>query len=103
MIRNCDECGQRYEADERNLKRGWGFCCSKSCAASKREKSRPGYNPIKVQQNNIRRVLWNAGLSNDCLRTPEGYRIKNGVAYDEFDDPVYVIDPYEESVDHGQE
>ena len=38
MKRNCDICGEPYEADERNLKRGWGLCCSKRCAAKKRER-----------------------------------------------------------------
>jgi len=38
--RNCDNCGNTYDADTRNLKRGWGLCCSKSCAATKREKKR---------------------------------------------------------------
>lgn len=36
MKRNCDFCGKEYEADNRNLKRGWGLCCSKSCAAKLR-------------------------------------------------------------------
>jgi len=35
--RNCDYCRDSYEADKRNLKRGWGLCCSKRCAALKRE------------------------------------------------------------------
>ena len=39
--RKCDNCGEEYMADTRNLRRGWGLCCSKSCAASKREKSKP--------------------------------------------------------------
>lgn len=58
MKRKCDNCGKQYTADDRNLKRGWGLCCSKSCAASKREKSKPGYNPIKVAINNERRENW---------------------------------------------
>lgn len=37
MKRKCDHCKKEYEADMRNLKRGWGLCCSKSCAAKKRE------------------------------------------------------------------
>lgn len=57
--RNCDCCSKEYKADTRNLKRGWGLCCSKSCAAKKREMSRPGYNPERVKKNNIRRILWN--------------------------------------------
>ena len=56
---NCDNCGIEYEADTRNLNRGWGLCCSKSCAASKREKSKPSYNPERVKANNIRRDNWN--------------------------------------------
>ena len=37
--RKCDNCGEEYMADNRNLKRGWGLCCSKRCAAKKREKA----------------------------------------------------------------
>lgn len=36
--RKCNICGKSYLADERNIKRGWGLCCSKSCAAKKRER-----------------------------------------------------------------
>lgn len=50
--------GNEYYADVRNLKRGWGLCCSKSCAAEKREKSKPGYNPKRVAINNVRRQFW---------------------------------------------
>lgn len=57
--RKCDNCGRTYYADTRDLKRGWGLCCSKSCAAEKREKSKPGYNSSRVALNNIRRELWN--------------------------------------------
>lgn len=57
--RKCDNCGKTYYADTRDLKRGWGLCCSKSCAAEKREKSKPGYNPSRVALNNILRELWN--------------------------------------------
>lgn len=37
IFRACDYCGNVYIVDKRNLNRGWGLCCSKSCAASKRE------------------------------------------------------------------
>lgn len=40
MKRNCDYCGTEYEADMRNINRGWGLCCSKKCAANKREQDR---------------------------------------------------------------
>lgn len=56
--RNCDNCDKEYLADNRNLKRGWGLCCSKSCAAKKREKSKPDYNPERVSLNNLRREHW---------------------------------------------
>lgn len=54
--RNCDNCGKSYMADNRNLRRGWGLCCSKSCAASKREKARPDYDPKVVAHNNLKRA-----------------------------------------------
>jgi hypothetical protein len=117
MRRNCDNCGKEYEADERNLRRGWGLCCSKSCAAKKREKSRPDYDPVKVTENNFRRANWNnpdfmpesVKIDKNYLRfgqsapniiggsgiisgiTSEGYRIMDGVAYDEWDAPVYDV------------
>ncbi len=87
-IRNCDYCGKEYHADNRNLKRGWGLTCSKSCAAKKREMSKPNYNPERVKRNNERRANWNKNRS----RTSEGYVVKNGTAYDEFGYPVYDID-----------
>lgn len=59
MKRKCDVCGKEYNADERNIKRGWGLCCSKSCAAKKREKRKPSYNAERVKENNIRRARWN--------------------------------------------
>lgn len=56
--RNCDNCGKEYNADTRNLRRGWGRCCCKSCAAQLREKNKPGYNPERVAVNNARRKFW---------------------------------------------
>jgi hypothetical protein len=104
--RNCDNCNIEYLADQRNLKRGWGLCCSKSCAASKREKSKPSYNIATVQKNNTKRAIWN--LSKNAPNvvggsgivtgyTSEGYRVMDGIAYDEFDCEVYAIDIYEEN------
>ncbi len=66
MKRKCDNCGREYNADERNIKRGWGLCCSKSCAAKKREKGKPSYNAKRVKENNIRRSNWVAPY--DSLR-----------------------------------
>ena len=94
--RNCDECGNEYKADERNLKRGWGLCCSKSCAAKNREKSNPTYNPETVAKNNERRKNWNIKDSNEYgdfkgRYTSEGYRIYGDTAVNESDEPVYQI------------
>lgn len=35
----CENCGRPFQADTRNVARGWGKCCSKSCAAYLREKT----------------------------------------------------------------
>ncbi len=35
-FRQCDHCKELYQPDLRNIKRGWGLCCSKSCAAKRR-------------------------------------------------------------------
>lgn len=51
--RNCDYCGKEYVAESRDIKRGWGLCCSKSCSAKKRETSRPNYDVKRVERNNI--------------------------------------------------
>lgn len=96
--RNCDNnsCKKEYEADENNLKRGWGLCCSKSCSAQKREKSKPNYNPKRVEANNIRRKEWKHYYDKETATavdgyTEEGYRVINGVAYNEWDEPVYNV------------
>jgi hypothetical protein len=92
--RNCDNCQNEYMADSRNLKRGWGLTCSKSCAASKREKSKPNYNPDTVKANNLKRELWNEGKITG--RTSEGYKVIDGTAYNEFDEPMYDVDDIDE-------
>lgn len=119
--RKCDECGKKYKADTRNLNRGWGLCCSKSCAAKKREKSKPGYDPEMVKINNkiragksltveewaklpitrqiaINRRRWgrvapsvSEGSGMITGITTEGYTVMDGIAYDQFDDPVYMV------------
>lgn len=128
MKRKCDNCEKEYDADERNLKRGWGLCCSKSCAAQRREKQKPGYNPAIVADNNARRANWNSieNLENMTASqksrwnykkwgmdapnvigssgiitgiTSEGYRIMDRVAYDEWDDPVYNVTGEEDEGD----
>lgn len=60
MNRKCDVCFKNYSADERSIKRGWGLCCSKSCAAKKRETLKSGYCSARVEYNNLRRANWNS-------------------------------------------
>lgn len=104
--RKCDHCKIQYNADKRNLKRGWGLCCSKSCAAHKREKSKPSYDKTRVARNNTKRASWNLSKNAPSVvggsgivtgYTSEGYRIMDGVAYDEFDCEVYDVDPFEDN------
>lgn len=143
--RNCDICNILYKADNRNLKRGWGLCCSKSCAAKKREMAKPTWDKKTVERNNRIRNSemtlddWNSLPSHrrqyfitkvfdgnipfnileslsDSQKdeynlkrygelapntygsniisgyTPEGYRIMDGIAYDEWDEPMYNVD-----------
>lgn len=93
MERKCDNCGKTYKADKRNIRRGWGLCCSKSCAASKREKRKPGYDPKRVEENNYRRATWNRYSEDGRYkgRTAEGYEIYGNTAYDEFGERMYDI------------
>lgn len=98
MERNCDNCGKSYIADIRNINRGWGLTCSKSCAASKREKSKKGYN--------TRRVFWGAksAYKNEYgvfrgRYSSDGYRLYENkdedTAVDKFGDAVYTINNWE--------
>lgn len=101
--RNCDNdnCNKEYFADNRNLKRGWGLTCSKSCASSKREKSKSTYDAERVKRNNVRRKYWNysnvtpptviGGSGIVTGFTSEGYRIMGGIAYNEFDEKMYNV------------
>lgn len=36
--RNCQNCNGEFTPDKRNVNRGWGLCCSKSCAATYKNK-----------------------------------------------------------------
>jgi len=44
IYRGCDCCGQSYVAKTADIRRGWGRCCSKSCAAKLRERSNKSTN-----------------------------------------------------------
>jgi hypothetical protein len=54
--RNCEYCGVEYDADTRNLKRGWGLTCSKSCAAKKRAQDKLVVKPAAKAKSGI---TWN--------------------------------------------
>jgi hypothetical protein len=97
MKRNCDYCGKDYIADKRNLKRGWGLTCSKSCAAHKREGSKPNYNQSRVIMNNIKKDSMKAQIKTKkvslkdihlhCIEEYLGLDKCGGV--DSFNDDVY--------------
>jgi hypothetical protein len=36
--KSCQYCKVEFAPDKRNINRGWGLCCSKSCATSLRNK-----------------------------------------------------------------
>ena len=38
MERHCENCGNLFTIDPVNLERGWGICCSESCATTHQEK-----------------------------------------------------------------
>ena len=86
--RICDNCGKEYNADTRNLRRGWGRCCSKSCAAQFREKKKPGYNPERVARNNIRRECWTDCPESENERYPLSY---DGADFDQWGDCEFGI------------
>jgi hypothetical protein len=106
MERKCDNCGTTYTSDVRNINRGWGLTCSKSCAASKREKWKKGYNHERVKRNNIRREFWNLKFTDENeygvfkgRYSSEGYKLyeneEEHTAIDKFGNPVYTINSWE--------
>lgn len=69
-----------------NLRRGWGRCCCKSCAAQLREKKKPGYNPKRVAINNVRRQCWT-----DCPDTQRYPLSYDGADFDQWGDCEFGI------------
>ena len=76
--RSCNFCNKKYLADNRNLKRGWGLCCSKSCAAKNREKKKRNIEPKHTETI--------------ILKTSKGYKKISGPSYDSFNCPSYDDD-----------
>ena len=37
-LKKCHNCNKEFTPDKRNTNRGWGLCCSKSCAATYKNK-----------------------------------------------------------------
>jgi len=64
--RKCDWCGKEYNADQRNLNRGWGLCCSKSCSAKLREHKKTGLCRCK-NHNNAGLNEYKEGCKQDCF------------------------------------
>jgi len=56
MKRSCDICDKQYQAKQADLKRGWGLCCSKRCAAVKRERSTGNLGIYSTLTENKRRL-----------------------------------------------
>lgn len=54
--RKCDNrgCTVVYEARQADLKRGWGRCCSKSCAASHKFRGNPNHGYLRGGNRNER-------------------------------------------------
>ncbi len=89
MERLCDNCGKPYNADNRNIKRGWGLTCSKSCAAKKREKNKN--IPYNLDENKC-------GVFRNRYSS-EGYKLyENGdgdCAVNDYGEEVYTIKNWE--------
>lgn len=47
VTRNCDHCGNQYQARAADVKRGWGLSCSKRCAGSVREGINSSFRKLK--------------------------------------------------------
>lgn len=66
-------CGRKKLVRTADVKRGWGKFFSKSCKARTQE----------------RRTHQHAKYLN--RRTSEGYKVINGTAFNEFDEPMYEV------------
>jgi hypothetical protein len=86
VVQALEPKGERYDADTRNLRRGWGRCCCKSCAAQLRENKKPGYNPKRVAINNVRRQCWT-----DCPETERYPFSYDGADFDQWGDCEFGI------------
>lgn len=81
--RVCDNkgCGVVYEARQADLKRGWGMCCSKSCAASHKLRGNPNHGYLRgtvrderyLSEDEIRERNHQAALD-DCGQGWDGHK-----------------------------
>ena len=57
--RPCLYCNILFTPDPRNIKRGWGRCCSKSCAAAMKYKykSMSEFERIREKRNDVLKTL----------------------------------------------
>lgn len=59
--KDCLFCGELFEPDKRNLNRGWGLCCSKSCSVSYRNRLK-NMNPRDRKREERDKKLRQLGL-----------------------------------------
>lgn len=91
----CPSCGTKFIKESYQQT----FCKTKGGTVCK-DKYWNTVTPTK--RNNTTRIspasrrYMNNQKSKRQRYTSEGYRIVNGVAYDEYDDPVYNVDPYDD-------
>lgn len=70
MKRFCEVCNKEFEADIRNVNRGWGLCCSKSCAAVYREIEKHSRSK-EEKRLRIATSAMNGILANNQVNSPE--------------------------------
>ena len=91
----CPSCGTAFE----KINQQQAFCKTKG----KRVCNDKYWNNVTpTKRNNTTRISpASRAWLNDTTRvrgyTSEGYRIINGVAYDEFDEPMYDVDPNDDT------
>lgn len=55
VVKHCQNCSKEFTPDKRNVNRGWGLCCGKSCAATYKGKlARMKGNELVREVRNMR-------------------------------------------------
>ena len=92
---SCPSCGSRFIKSNPQQ----AFCKTKGGTVCK---DKYWNTVIPTKRNNKTRISpasrrWLDRPDRVQGYTSEGYRIIDGVAYDEFDDPIYDVDPYDDT------